>query len=70
MTDHAHRYGPTPPGHIDIRLIGNPDDVNTTADHLAQHADIVDDSGLKHVRSQEGMTRRYIRAQLRQDTDA
>lgn len=72
MTDHAHRYGPTPPGRIDIRLIGDPDDVNTTADRLAQHADIVDDSGPKHLRSpsQDGMVRRYIRAQLRQDADA
>ncbi|MET8334404.1 hypothetical protein [Streptosporangium canum] len=61
-----HRYGPAPVGHgwTDIRLIGNPDDVEAWASLLHKAADVWTDSQSKPVRNQDGIVRRYIRARL------
>lgn len=58
------RYGPAPPGArwVDVRLIGEPGDVEEWARLLHEGTEIAHDSGSKPVNSQPGVVRRYLRA--------
>ncbi|MEU8040920.1 hypothetical protein [Streptosporangium sp. NPDC049078] len=65
----SNRYGPAPAGQgwTDIRLIGDPDDIEAWATLLHHGTDVWEDSESKPVRNQPGIVRRYIRARLNQE---